>query len=482
MSTALAPAPVGAEPSAIDSGYLVCRVADTQYVFALHGIDAITRPGQVVPMPLAPAAVLGLVNHRSRVCPVLALSVLCGHAASPPSAINRVLMLGNPARLGLLVDEVLVQHATRPDGVTEPDIAALLDAHCRHLLGSWQRQPVQETASATRPEQAAEAAQRGQPFITFAIGDEEYGLPLASLQQATLMPDQLQPADTAGWLGLATLPAGQVAVLDVGAQWQRAAGTATQRFLLVLALQAGRLIGLPVDRLHDMVLLDDSAIQPVPPVLAARHALQDLAGIWHDAARERTVALLDLGGIDTAGLASPTAADGDQPAPSANEEPTMQATPDFEALLIQVDAQSMLLPLAAVVTLLRVPADFGAVPQLPAQVAGILHWRGKTVGVVDLRKVLALPAATPGIGQRIVLLTLDGVLHGLLVDRVDGIEPVYPGERSSAPALSAEQESIIPYVVQKADGRLLAELDPAGLYARIAPARETGAADGANDE
>lgn len=57
-------------------------------------------------------------------------------------------------------------------------------------------------------------------------------------------------------------------------------------------------------------------------------------------------------------------------------------------------------------------------PRLPAFLAGILSLRGQAIPVVDLRLRLELPATECGPEQRIVIVSLDGMQIGLIVDGV----------------------------------------------------------------
>lgn len=80
------------------------------------------------------------------------------------------------------------------------------------------------------------------------------------------------------------------------------------------------------------------------------------------------------------------------------------------------------LQLSAVREIVVAPPRFTRVPRTGAPVKGVMTLRGRVVPVVELAKLLALPADVPG--EKIVLLELSRRDLGLLVSGVDGIETI----------------------------------------------------------
>jgi purine-binding chemotaxis protein CheW len=72
------------------------------------------------------------------------------------------------------------------------------------------------------------------------------------------------------------------------------------------------------------------------------------------------------------------------------------------------------------------------VPGTPAWVRGVANWRGRILGVLDLRPLLGLPDDDRGDG-RLVVLARGGALVGLLTEGVDGVVEV--DEEALEPAL-----------------------------------------------
>ncbi len=78
--------------------------------------------------------------------------------------------------------------------------------------------------------------------------------------------------------------------------------------------------------------------------------------------------------------------------------------------------------------------DFTPVPHAPPQVRGVVNLRGEVVTVLDLHRVLGLPAAEQTLQTRNLIVFYQGEPVGLLVDQVADIVEVAPEELNPPPA------------------------------------------------
>lgn len=82
------------------------------------------------------------------------------------------------------------------------------------------------------------------------------------------------------------------------------------------------------------------------------------------------------------------------------------------------------LPMDVVAEVGRIPA-VTRVPGTPSWVSGVVNWRGRILGILDLRELLGLPRGENGEG-RLVVLHRQGSTVGVVADRVDGVIEVDP--------------------------------------------------------
>ena len=67
------------------------------------------------------------------------------------------------------------------------------------------------------------------------------------------------------------------------------------------------------------------------------------------------------------------------------------------------------------------PNPITPVPQTPEYVEGVMNLRGRILPVIDLRKRFNVPSETPGDDYRIVIVEVDGLSAGLIVDTVSEV-------------------------------------------------------------
>jgi chemotaxis signal transduction protein len=101
---------------------------------------------------------------------------------------------------------------------------------------------------------------------------------------------------------------------------------------------------------------------------------------------------------------------------------TVDARPD-EVVVVVLGGCRYALPLPAVAEVGRPPA-LTRVPGLPGWVAGVTNWRGRVLGVVDVRALLAAEPALLDRRGRLVVLNRGAVAVGLLTEGVEGTATV----------------------------------------------------------
>jgi purine-binding chemotaxis protein CheW len=105
-------------------------------------------------------------------------------------------------------------------------------------------------------------------FISFAIGDDQYGVNIMAVREikewsnATPLPEQ--PDYMRGVLNLRGVI---VPILDLRCRFGQGLTAATPMHIVLIVQIAGRPIGLLADRVLDIVSFEKSQIQPVPKVV-----------------------------------------------------------------------------------------------------------------------------------------------------------------------------------------------------------------------
>ncbi|MEM6491034.1 MAG: chemotaxis protein CheW [Pseudomonadota bacterium] len=163
-------------------------------------------------------------------------------------------------------------------------------------------------------DRAADAA--ALQFVSFLIGDEEYGLDIMAVREirawsgATRLPNA--PQHLRGVVNLRGLI---VPVFDLRARFGAGLTDATKTHVVIILATGDRIVGLLVDAVSDILTVGGGEIRPVPPIDRTVDA-GFLTGLVN--MDERMVALLDADSLFAAGeipaqnqLAQTNAASGD---------------------------------------------------------------------------------------------------------------------------------------------------------------------------
>lgn len=147
-------------------------------------------------------------------------------------------------------------------------------------------------------------------------------------------------------------------------------------------------------------------------------------------------------------------------------------------VVIRIGASRFALSMDAVAQVGRLPGCT-RVPGTPPWVAGVANWRGRVLGVVSLRTLLALPDQGDGRAKdaRLVILASGPVQVGVLADRVEGVIEIDPDDlEPTMLTLGVEAESLLMGQANDAEGPI-GVLDDSAVFAlrsRLAGARRAG--------
>jgi purine-binding chemotaxis protein CheW len=476
------------------SEVLQFTVAGEHRAIALAWVVEIIRPRAVTRVPFAPAGLLGVINLRGTVLPVICLGTLHGGAASAgrSKAVSQVTSgariivahgAGNQADLiGLLVDSVASPSRDAGDEASLLDLPALM-AQIAVTSGKPKAGPAATQAGEPHAAPATIAAPpKGQTqslveLICFTVGAQDYGWPLdqvaeiiAAPRSVAALPEQHAAiVGAADWRGtvlplvsLRTLLGLPAAALPAGSRACR----------VVVTRIGSAMIGLVVDAMKPILLVPETSIDPVPPALTRGtgetriDALCRLDGgrallcilspaRLFDAA---TTARLQAGAAST-GLQRGAALDGGRYAAPAAETET--------CAVFRLGDETYGLPVAAVAEVARRPQHVASLPGAPDFIDGVMNLRGGIIPIVNLARRFGVAAAAPE-GGRVMIVTLDGAGRdsarvGFAVDGVAGAVAI--PRAAIVPAPPAVSGLFHRVATPDPAGPMILLIDPAALLA-----------------
>jgi purine-binding chemotaxis protein CheW len=129
-------------------------------------------------------------------------------------------------------------------------------------------------------------------FISFTIGDEEYGVDIMAIREIKGWSATTELPNTPAFIrGVINLRGSIVPILDLRARFGAARTDASERHVIIVVAVGTRVAGILVDAVADIITVATGDIQPVPQLehTATAGFLTGLVAV-----EGRMVALLDL--------------------------------------------------------------------------------------------------------------------------------------------------------------------------------------------
>jgi purine-binding chemotaxis protein CheW len=445
---------------AASSGALTVRAGGETLALPLAEVTEVLQPRLLTRVPHGPASLLGLVNLRGAVAPVISLAALMGAAASPVTGATRLVLMWPRTPVALLADAVLSLADTRD--ARQLDLRALLAKDFAGLL----RRSAAFDGAVTSGQVEAMPFHTDRTLLTFLLAGQSYALPMTDVVEIARLPDDR-----------ATLPQTDAAMLGVTALRGGLLPLVSPRVLLglpalvpdiaqarvVVVRMVDEMVGLVVDSVQALLRVPEAAIDAVPSVLTRGASEARVAAICRLEGGRRLVSLLDTEQLLDRETAERVRGAVAGKAMAMAGEAVEGSGGAEKFVLFQLGGETYGLPIAAVEEVVRHPGALTRIPRAPEFLEGVMNLRGTVVPVIDQRRRFAVqgPAASR---RRIIVVRLNGLLAGFAVDAVSEIAGIDPAGLAATPEMAAEGGQIFDRVATAGrDGQMILIVDPQAL-------------------
>lgn len=317
-------------------------VAGQEFALDLGLVREILRaPSNVATVPGSDPIVMGVAPFRDTLLPLLSLRGLLGLPRGTDDQGKVVVTEVGGLAVGLVADEARSVFAADPDRIeiTPPLLAARAGGETRvreiyrdtdgtrlvSILAAETlfREDIMQRLEQSRPAAAAHGDDAATPreqlsLLVFRLGEDEFGLPVAAVEEVARVPDQIArvPKTPAFLEGVINLRGAVLPVIDQRRRFdmpERPAGAARR---LVIVTSSTHRAGIVVDSVSDVIRVAADSIEPAPDI--AGQAMQLVNGVVNVAGTGRLVLVLDPAELlsrTERGLLDAFAAAGGDPAP-----------------------------------------------------------------------------------------------------------------------------------------------------------------------
>jgi purine-binding chemotaxis protein CheW len=259
--------------------------------------EVVNMPQRLSVLPGADPAVLGVLPHRGRLLPLVAMRSLLGLEGGRPAGSQVVVTRLGSAAIGLVVDRLGSVLRVAP-GAIDPTPSVLnrgageaqIQSICRledgrslismlsaeRLFRSETIAQILAEAAQEVQDMAEQTARTVEQFVIFTLGDESYGLPIAAVEEVLHMPNRLTRAPRAPDFveGLINVRGRVVPVIDQRRRFQAEGAISEKRRLIVTSVD-GRPAAFAVDSVTEIVEAPTDRISPSPELTAEAARLFD---------------------------------------------------------------------------------------------------------------------------------------------------------------------------------------------------------------
>jgi purine-binding chemotaxis protein CheW len=259
-------------------------------------------------------------------------------------------------------------------------------------------------------------------YVTFDMAGERYAFPMARVQEIIRMPSVVKvPLGPSSLEGLANLRGRVLPVVSLRSCCDMP-GAEHDETTRVIVVDGGVPLGFVVDRVASVISIDPAAMESGDSVQSTVRSDVLIGVIKSDDSDMTTILDVDrLVGSQFARLA----ADGAKREASAAAR--LSAEPDdtegesddtLELVSFAVEGQEYALPIDQVQEIVQAPSAVSHVPNAGNRVLGVMDLRGRLLPVVSMRRVFDLPITPLEPKNRIVVVSLDGGVVGVVMDTV----------------------------------------------------------------
>jgi purine-binding chemotaxis protein CheW len=300
---------------------------------------------------------------------------------------------------------------------------------------------------------AAERAIRSQPgthqgtqqFVTFMAGDEVFAADMVPVKEIIRVPEVVRvPLAPAALEGLANLRGKVLPIISL----RRLFGfpeLAHDDSTRALVVDVGQPLGFVVDRVSSVVGVDANHLEDVGSIRTTVNT-EMLSGLIKDVGGHAMIMVLDFARVierefsHIAAISKNTAVAGAAQATGQSEEE--DSNDELQLVSFDVDGQEYAIAIEDVQEIVQVPEAVIHVPRSDSHVLGVMTLRSRLLPLVNLRSMFALPHRDLDEKSRIVVLTLNGVSVGVVVDAVSEVLRVSKSGVDPLPALLAREGNL----------------------------------------
>jgi purine-binding chemotaxis protein CheW len=456
-----------------------------QLEFALdvrHVQDAIELPSRIVPLPASPEYLLGIINLRDNIIPVVdtrrRFRMQNGDAPGQAyiaitrckdrymgltfNRISEVIRVGRH-RMETLAPEFQVEGDLVADVIKMGDGQRLIQVINPEAMFDFKELPESIMAQMARHDEGAAATQWRQALV-FHIGHELFGVDAHQVREIIMVPEINQRVLVEEYIkGVIDIRGELVSVIDLRSYLGEVSTDTGPDHRIIILRDDTMPIGVLVDGIKEVFRFDASALKPMPPLVGSRHAdgfkgvveqkgdsvvMLDMDALFNPA-REQIQGHLrvhdDNAASEVAGL----------PGQMSNRKNNTKRCPQIY-ITFELDTVYGA-PIEHIREIVSINEEMHHLPGQVDFIQGFINLRAEVIPVINLRKYFKMDDDGDGSEKMVMIFTANDRQIGILIDRLLEIVTLDDENGKEVPQLLARRNvprfrDMIEKIIETQDG------------------------------
>lgn len=463
---------------------LVFSIDKESFALPLETVEEVIRKPETTRVPRAPHSLKGIANLRGAVLPVVSLRRIFS-LEDIEDELNRVVVCSyGHHKVGFLVDRVYSVINAQLDLNEEEDIKAFLrrefikgivkDKNLGTIIlldieklleeyGSIVERDKQLIDSSSVVENVQDTQKREQlrELVVFQLAREQYGVDIDKVKEI-LNLEGLEIIKVPGAkdyvLGVVNYRGGVLPIISLKRYFNLKEEEGTR---VVVISKNDMLLGLVVDSVREVLGVAESEVEPISKVLSSSGGSY-ISEVCRVNRGERIIFLFN-----------PDVLFGEKEVKEMAERKEAQVQSDLsreeevQIVVFKVGKEEYAVDINRVQEIVRVPEEITKVPKAPEFVEGVMNLRGNVLPIVSMRKLFGLEERERNDRQRILVLRIENLNIGFLVDTVLEVLKVSQRYLQPPPKLSTVHDKLFTGVINlEAQGRIIQTINCDALLNR----------------
>jgi len=474
-------------------------VGEEVFAVDLAPVQEIIRVPEVVGVPLAPPSLDGLANLRGKILPIISLRRIFGFEQRHYDDSTRAVVIDLGQPLGFVVDRVAsVISVDRAQIESPASIKSTVDTQLLSGLlknvggqkmimvldfarliasefGGTEKKPSGDAGrtqlTSKLPDGAAETISAELQFVSFEVAKQEYAIVIADVQEIVQVPRDIVhvPHAKSHVLGVMTLRNRLLPLVSLRRMFGLPDRDADDESRIVVVALGGASVGVVMDRVNQVLRVARSTVDQMPGLLAQDGTMSDIEEICRLDGGKRMVSILSVENMFRHSAMKAAINTVDDMTLEHNADATRTHTDgrsddEEQVVVFRLGKEEFGVPIESVQEIVRLPEEMTKVPKAASAVEGVINLRGAVLPVIDLRRRLGLAPVERSDRQRIVVLVIDHVRTGFIVDSVAEVLKVPKSTIEPAPHLSGDQHQVLARMANlEQQKRMVQLIDPSYL-------------------